>query len=53
MVGVYLTIFVKDSLAPCVREVDSDRIRSNAEGIAGKKGGVAIRFMASPWYHDP
>jgi len=44
MVGLYLVCFVKKHLERYVCRVDADRVRLNAEGIAGKKGAVAIRL---------
>lgn len=44
MVGIYLTVFVRDNIAAHVHAEDADRIRTSSEGIAGKKGAVAIRF---------
>merc|ERR1719210_815342 len=45
MVGLYLAVFVKEHLVGHVTDEDADRVRTSTEGIAGKKGGVALRFL--------
>lgn len=44
LVGIFLTVFVKEELVPDFREVETEISKSGFKGIAGNKGAVAIRF---------
>merc|ERR1740120_24943 len=44
MVGLYLAVFVKEHLVGHISGEDGDRVRTSTEGLAGKKGAVALRF---------
>jgi phosphatidylinositol-bisphosphatase len=44
LVGMLLVVFVEQSVARFVTEVDSDEIATGIMGIMGNKGGVALRM---------
>ncbi|CAL1535444.1 unnamed protein product, partial [Lymnaea stagnalis] len=45
LVGVVLYVFVRPHLAPFIRDVAVDKVKTGLGGAAGNKGGVAIRFL--------
>ncbi|KAK3594082.1 hypothetical protein CHS0354_040850 [Potamilus streckersoni] len=45
LVGVILYIFVRPHLAPHIRDVAIDTVKTGLGGAAGNKGGVGIRFL--------
>ncbi|XP_021342465.1 synaptojanin-1-like isoform X1 [Mizuhopecten yessoensis] len=45
LVGVVLYVFIRPHLAPCIRDVAVDQVKTGMGGAAGNKGGVAIRFL--------
>ncbi|GFR78438.1 synaptojanin-1 [Elysia marginata] len=45
LVGVVLYIFIRPHLAPRIRDVAVDKVKTGLGGAAGNKGGVAIRFL--------
>ncbi|XP_067943506.1 synaptojanin-1-like [Watersipora subatra] len=45
LVGVCLFVFVRPHLAPVIRDVAVDSVKTGLGGAAGNKGAVAIRFM--------
>ncbi|XP_069133360.1 synaptojanin-1-like isoform X2 [Argopecten irradians] len=45
LVGVVLYVFIRPHLAPCIRDVAVDQVKTGLGGAAGNKGGVAIRFL--------
>uniref|UniRef100_T1ITZ6 phosphoinositide 5-phosphatase n=1 Tax=Strigamia maritima TaxID=126957 RepID=T1ITZ6_STRMM len=45
LVGVCLFVYVRPQLAPFVRDVASDLVKTGLGGATGNKGGVAIRFL--------
>ncbi|XP_064634309.1 synaptojanin-1-like isoform X2 [Lineus longissimus] len=45
LVGVCLYIFIRPHLAPYIRDVAVDSVKTGMGGAAGNKGGVAIRFL--------
>lgn len=44
LVGVCLYLFIRSELAPYIRDVCSDQVRTGLKGTTGNKGAVAIRF---------
>ncbi|CAO1634899.1 unnamed protein product [Parajaminaea phylloscopi] len=44
LVGTALTIVVKASLIPAIRQVEATNRKTGLKGMSGNKGGVAIRF---------
>eukprot|EP00435_Cladocopium_sp_Y103_P040369 s571_g11.t1 len=44
MVGLVVSVFVAQRLAPSIRAVSGDRIRSGLYGQAGNKGAVVVTF---------
>lgn len=44
LVGVLLCIFAKTSLAPKIKDMAIDHCKTGLGGMAGNKGGVAVRF---------
>ncbi len=45
MVGVCLYIFVRPALAPFIRDVAVDSVKTGLGGATGNKGAVAIRML--------
>jgi phosphatidylinositol-bisphosphatase len=45
LVGVCLYIFVRPSLAGCIRDVAVDSVKTGLGGATGNKGAVAIRML--------
>ncbi|KAL3841607.1 hypothetical protein ACJMK2_019724 [Sinanodonta woodiana] len=45
LVGVILYIFIRPHLAPHIRDVAVDTVKTGLGGAAGNKGGVGIRFL--------
>ncbi|CAH1803194.1 unnamed protein product, partial [Owenia fusiformis] len=45
LVGVCLFVFVRPHLAPFIRDVAIDTVKTGLGGKTGNKGGVAIRFL--------
>ncbi|RUS89988.1 hypothetical protein EGW08_002255, partial [Elysia chlorotica] len=45
LVGVVLYIFIRPHLAPRIRDVAVEKVKTGLGGAAGNKGGVAIRFL--------
>ncbi|KAK3104004.1 hypothetical protein FSP39_023595 [Pinctada imbricata] len=45
LVGVVLYVFIRPQLAPFVRDVATDIVKTGLGGATGNKGGVAIRFL--------
>ncbi|CAG5127246.1 unnamed protein product, partial [Candidula unifasciata] len=45
LVGVVLYVFVRPQLAPFIRDVAVDKVKTGLGGATGNKGGVAIRFV--------
>ena len=45
LVGVCLYVFIRPELAPLVRDVATDNVKTGMGGATGNKGGVAIRFV--------
>ncbi|CAB3386484.1 Hypothetical predicted protein [Cloeon dipterum] len=45
LVGVCLYLFVRPELAPYLRDVAVDSVKTGLGGATGNKGGVAIRFV--------
>ena len=48
LVGVCLYVFVKPELAPHIKDVATDNVKTGMGGATGNKGAVAIRFR----YHS-
>eukprot|EP00456_Euglypha_rotunda_P042947 TRINITY_DN33566_c0_g1_i2.p1 TRINITY_DN33566_c0_g1~~TRINITY_DN33566_c0_g1_i2.p1 ORF type:complete len:203 (-),score=21.46 TRINITY_DN33566_c0_g1_i2:11-619(-) len=44
LVGILLCIFVKPRYFPFIHDIQFDKVATGVLGIAGNKGGVAIRF---------
>lgn len=44
LVGVCLFIFIRAQLAPHIKDVCNDQVKTGLGGATGNKGGVAIRF---------
>ncbi|WAR02154.1 SYNJ1-like protein, partial [Mya arenaria] len=45
LVGVLLYVFIRPQLAPYIRDVAVDIVKTGMGGAAGNKGGVGIRFL--------
>nr|KAG5702900.1 hypothetical protein BaRGS_034673 [Batillaria attramentaria] len=45
LVGVILFIFFRPHLAPLIRDVAVDKVKTGLGGATGNKGGVGIRFL--------
>ncbi|VDP01990.1 unnamed protein product [Soboliphyme baturini] len=45
LVGVCLFVFIRPRLAPFVRDLATDMVKTGFGGAVGNKGGVAIRFL--------
>ncbi|ESP04692.1 hypothetical protein LOTGIDRAFT_135750 [Lottia gigantea] len=45
LVGVVLYVFVRPQLAPFIRDVAVEKVKTGLGGATGNKGGVAIRFL--------
>ncbi|CAE1261864.1 SYNJ [Acanthosepion pharaonis] len=45
LVGVCLNLFIRPSLAPFIRDVAIDSVKTGLGGATGNKGAVAIRFL--------
>ncbi|XP_064600325.1 synaptojanin-1-like [Liolophura sinensis] len=45
LVGVFLCVFIRPHLAPFIRDVAVDIVKTGLGGAMGNKGGVAIRFL--------
>ncbi|XP_059179019.1 synaptojanin-1-like [Physella acuta] len=45
LVGVVLYVFVRPQLAPFIRDVAVDKVKTGLGGATGNKGGVAIRLL--------
>ncbi|XP_053385173.1 synaptojanin-1-like [Mercenaria mercenaria] len=45
LVGVLLYVFIRPHLAPFIRDVAIDTVKTGLGGAAGNKGGVGIRFL--------
>ncbi|KAK7099032.1 synaptojanin-1-like [Littorina saxatilis] len=45
LVGVVLFIYVRPHLAPFIRDVAVDKVKTGLGGATGNKGGVGIRFL--------
>ena len=45
LVGVCLYVFIRPELAPYVRDVATDSVKTGLGGATGNKGGVAVRFV--------
>ncbi|XP_055900212.1 synaptojanin-1-like isoform X1 [Biomphalaria glabrata] len=45
LVGVVLYVFVRPHLAPFIRDVAVEKVKTGLGGAAGNKGGVAVRFL--------
>ncbi|KAL4225388.1 Synaptojanin-1 [Mactra antiquata] len=45
LVGVLLYVFIRPQLAPYVRDVAIDSVKTGLGGATGNKGGVGIRFL--------
>lgn len=45
LVGVVLLIYVRPQLAPFIRDVAVDKVKTGLGGATGNKGGVGIRFL--------
>lgn len=44
MVGLYIVVFIKSTVAHSVRGVKKFRVKTGLSGLTGNKGGVAVRF---------
>jgi hypothetical protein len=44
LVGALLLVFVRPQLAPYVKAVFADTVKTGAGGLAGNKGGVSVRL---------
>lgn len=44
LVGVCLLLFIRSDLAPYVKDVCSDQVKTGLKGATGNKGAVAVRF---------
>lgn len=44
LVGVCLFVFIRSELAPFIKDVCSDQVKTGLKGATGNKGAVAIRF---------
>eukprot|EP00743_Colponemidia_sp_Colp-15_P004128 GILK01004456.1.p1 GENE.GILK01004456.1~~GILK01004456.1.p1 ORF type:complete len:1311 (-),score=247.57 GILK01004456.1:184-4116(-) len=45
LVGLYLTVFVKEHLASNIKQVNVDKVKTGWQGTVGNKGAVVIRLM--------
>lgn len=45
LVGVCLFVFIRPHLAPFIRDVCVENVKTGLGGAAGNKGAVAIRFL--------
>ncbi|XP_052229766.1 synaptojanin-1-like [Dreissena polymorpha] len=45
LVGVLLYVFIRPHLAPFIRDVAVDTVKTGMGGATGNKGGVGIRFL--------
>ncbi|XP_071104406.1 synaptojanin-2-like [Haliotis cracherodii] len=45
LVGVVLYVFIRPHLAPFIRDVAIEKVKTGLGGAAGNKGGVAIRML--------
>ncbi|KAK6191374.1 hypothetical protein SNE40_003083 [Patella caerulea] len=45
LVGVVLYVFIRPHLAPYIRDVAVEKVKTGFGGATGNKGGVAIRFL--------
>lgn len=44
LVGVCLFVFIRKPLAPFIKDVCNDQVKTGLGGATGNKGGVAVRF---------
>ena len=45
LVGVYMIVFVKDSILHRIKKVQSDNVKTGLGGKLGNKGAVIIKFF--------
>jgi len=44
LVGIYLSVYVKKSLAGSLKKIDIDSVKTGLKGALGNKGGVLVSF---------
>jgi phosphatidylinositol-bisphosphatase len=44
LVGIVLSLFVREDYVPFIREVHSEIVKVGFKGIAGNKGAISMRF---------
>ena len=52
MVGLFLMIFVRETLRPLVRGVEMQSIKTGLKGMHGNKGGISCRLLINTWSYQ-